>query len=162
MFPMISTLEEVQRLKRVVKRTKDHAARQNIAFADESRSGVMLEVRPPLCASRICSRSISSASLQRLDPVRDGRGPRQSEVAQLLRAVQPPVMKLLYRVIRACRKARQAGDLVRQMARPRSASSLSSGGPEAATDSPPLCRRSRNWCACSALRPRPEIAPLCA
>src|SRR5262249_4016612 len=44
LFPMVSTLEEVQRLKRLVKRTQAELRRGGVAFAEGVPVGVMLEV----------------------------------------------------------------------------------------------------------------------
>src|SRR5262249_3791906 len=44
LFPMISTLEEVQRLKRLVRRTKLQLRRAGVAFGEHLPLGVMLEV----------------------------------------------------------------------------------------------------------------------
>src|SRR5262249_4012791 len=44
LFPMISTLEEVQRLKRLVKRTWISLRRQGVPFAENVPLGVMVEV----------------------------------------------------------------------------------------------------------------------
>jgi phosphotransferase system enzyme I (PtsI) len=44
MFPMITTLEEVQKLKRMVERTKAKLLREGIPFNADIPVGVMLEV----------------------------------------------------------------------------------------------------------------------
>src|SRR5207245_9038160 len=44
LFPMISTLEEVQRLKRVVRRTEAMLQREGVPFSDDVPFGVMVEV----------------------------------------------------------------------------------------------------------------------
>src|SRR5262249_58109405 len=44
LFPMISTLEEVQRLKRMVKRVRDSLTKGGVSFGQDIPVGVMLEV----------------------------------------------------------------------------------------------------------------------
>src|SRR5438477_5237680 len=44
LFPMISTLEEVQRLKRVVNRARAALRREGVAFAEDMPLGIMVEV----------------------------------------------------------------------------------------------------------------------
>src|SRR5205814_9829438 len=43
MFPMISTVEEVQRLKRVLKRTRQALRREGVPFSEEVPLGIMIE-----------------------------------------------------------------------------------------------------------------------
>jgi phosphotransferase system enzyme I (PtsI) len=122
LFPMISTLEEVQRLKRVVKRTKDALRKEGIAFVDDVPFGVMLEV--PAAALSIEALldevdfvSIGSNDLIQYVMAADRDNPK---VAHLCEPFSPPVLRLLHHVIRACRRKDKPVTLCGEMAaRPR-------------------------------------------
>ncbi len=122
MFPMISTLEEVQRLKRVVKRTKDKLRQQGIPFAENMPFGVMLEVpAAALCIDALLDEvdfiSIGSNDLIQYVMAADRDNPR---VAHLCEPFSPPVMRLLYQILRACRRQAKPVTLCGEMAgRPR-------------------------------------------
>lgn len=122
MFPMISTLEEVQRLKRGLKRTKETLRRQGIPFADDIPFGVMLEVPgAALCIDALLDEvdfvSIGSNDLIQYVMAADRDNPK---VAHLCEPFSPPIMKLLYHTIRACRKKDKPVTLCGEMAaRPR-------------------------------------------
>ncbi|MCI0458405.1 MAG: phosphoenolpyruvate--protein phosphotransferase [Gemmataceae bacterium] len=104
LFPMVSTLEEVQRLKRVVKRTKLQLRREGVTFSDEVPLGVMLEVpAAALCIDSILHEidfvSIGSNDLIQYLMAADRDNPK---VAHLCEPFNPAVMKLLAQVIEAC------------------------------------------------------------
>ncbi|MCC6418721.1 MAG: phosphoenolpyruvate--protein phosphotransferase [Gemmataceae bacterium] len=104
LFPMVSTLEEVQRLKRTVKRTKAQLRREGVAFGDDVALGVMLEVpAAALCIEPILHEvdfvSIGSNDLIQYLMAADRDNPK---VAHLCEPFNPAVMKLLAQVIQAC------------------------------------------------------------
>jgi phosphoenolpyruvate-protein phosphotransferase len=104
LFPMISTLEEVQRLKRLVERTREQLRREGLAFADNVPLGVMLEVpAAALCIDHILAEvdfvSIGSNDLIQYVMAADRDNPK---VAHLCEPFHPPVLKILNQVISAC------------------------------------------------------------
>jgi phosphoenolpyruvate-protein phosphotransferase len=104
LFPMISTLEELQRLKRMVARTKAGLARQQMAFADHMPLGVMLEVpAAALCLDALLKEadfvSIGSNDLIQYVMAADRDNPK---VAHLCEPFNPAILKLLHQIIKTC------------------------------------------------------------
>jgi phosphotransferase system enzyme I (PtsI) len=122
LFPMISTLEEVQRLKRMVKRTRAQLHREGVAFAEEVPLGVMLEVpAAALCIDALLEEvdfiSIGSNDLIQYVMAADRDNPK---VAHLCEPFHPPVLKILHQIISACNKQGKPVTLCGEMAgRPR-------------------------------------------
>jgi phosphotransferase system enzyme I (PtsI) len=104
LFPMISTLEEVQRLKKTVDRTRLALQRAGTPFAEDMPLGIMLEVpAAALCIEAILEEvdfvSIGSNDLIQYLMAADRDNPH---VAHLCEPFSPALMKLLHHVIRAC------------------------------------------------------------
>jgi phosphotransferase system enzyme I (PtsI) len=122
LFPMISTLEEVLRLKRVVQRVRNGLQEQNIPHACELPVGVMLEVpAAAVCIHRILDEvdfvSIGSNDLVQYLMAADRDNPK---VAHLCEPFSPALMNVLARVIRACVAKNKPVTLCGEMAgRPR-------------------------------------------
>jgi phosphoenolpyruvate-protein phosphotransferase len=122
LFPMISTLEEVQRLKRVVRRTRAALRREGVPFAEDVPLGVMIEVpAAALCIADILREvdfiSIGSNDLIQYLMAADRDNPK---VAHLCEPFNPAVMRLLAHVIRTCNERDKPVTLCGEMAgRPR-------------------------------------------
>jgi phosphoenolpyruvate-protein phosphotransferase len=122
LFPMISTLEEVQRLKRLVQRTQVALRRDNIPFGEGMPLGVMLEVpAAALCIDDLLGEvdfiSIGSNDLIQYVMAADRDNPR---VAHLCEPFNPAVMRLLAQIIKACNERGKPVTLCGEMAgRPR-------------------------------------------
>jgi phosphoenolpyruvate-protein phosphotransferase len=122
MFPMISTLEEVQRLKRMVERTRATLKRQGVAHAEAMPFGIMVEVpAAALCVEALLPEvdfvSIGSNDLIQYLMAADRDNPK---VAHLCEPFNPAVLKLLRHVIDACNKHGKEVTLCGEMAgRPR-------------------------------------------
>jgi len=122
LFPMISTLEEVQRLKRVVRRTEAALARAGIPFADNVPLGIMIEVpAAALCIDSLLPEvdfvSIGSNDLIQYLMAADRDNPK---VAHLCEPFNPAVLRLLAQVIGACNAQGKPVTLCGEMAgRPR-------------------------------------------
>jgi phosphotransferase system enzyme I (PtsI) len=122
LFPMISTLEEVQRLKRVVERTKSSLHKQSTPFSDDVPLGVMLEVpAAALCVDALLDEvnfvSIGSNDLIQYLMAADRDNPK---VAHLCEPFSPALMKLLNHIIKACNERGTPVTLCGEMAgRPR-------------------------------------------
>ncbi|HLN32582.1 MAG TPA: phosphoenolpyruvate--protein phosphotransferase [Gemmataceae bacterium] len=104
LFPMISTLEEVQRLKRMVARTRESLRRQGVAFGENIPLGVMLEVpAAALCIDALLDEvdfvSIGSNDLIQYVMAADRDNPK---VAHLCEPFSPAILRLLQQVMRAC------------------------------------------------------------
>jgi len=104
LFPMISTLEEVQRLKKIVDRTRLALQRAGIPFAEDLPLGIMLEVpAAALCIESILEEvdfiSIGSNDLIQYLMAADRDNPH---VAHLCEPFSPALMQLLNHVIRSC------------------------------------------------------------
>lgn len=104
LFPMISTLEEVLRLKRMVRRTRQALVREGVTFGDGIPLGVMLEVpAAALCVDALLGEvdfvSIGTNDLIQYLMAADRDNPK---VAHLCEPFNPALLKLLALVIRAC------------------------------------------------------------
>jgi phosphoenolpyruvate-protein phosphotransferase (PTS system enzyme I) len=122
MFPMISMLEEIQRLKRMVQRTEEALEREGVPFAEKMPLGIMVEV--PAAALSIDTLlpevdyvSIGSNDLIQYLMAADRDNPK---VAHLCEPFNPAVLGLLAQVIRACNAHGKPVTLCGEMAgRPR-------------------------------------------
>jgi phosphoenolpyruvate-protein phosphotransferase len=104
LFPMISTLEEVQRLKKFVDRTRLALQRAGTPFAEDMPLGIMLEVpAAALCIEALLEEvdfvSIGSNDLIQYLMAADRDNPH---VAHLCEPFSPALMRLLSHVIRTC------------------------------------------------------------
>jgi phosphoenolpyruvate-protein phosphotransferase len=122
LFPMISTLEEVLRLKRMVRRTREELQHAGIATAERPPLGVMVEVpAAALCIDAILDEvdfvSIGSNDLTQYLMAADRDNPK---VAHLCEPFSPALMRILKHVIEACVARRKSVTLCGEMAgRPR-------------------------------------------
>jgi phosphoenolpyruvate-protein phosphotransferase len=104
LFPMVSTLEEVQRLHRLVSRTKRTLQRAGVPFCDDIPFGIMLEVpAAALCVNDLLETvdfvSIGSNDLIQYMMAADRDNPK---VAHLCEPFSPALMHLLHHIIKAC------------------------------------------------------------
>jgi phosphoenolpyruvate-protein phosphotransferase (PTS system enzyme I) len=122
LFPMITTLEEVQRLKRLVDRTRAALTRQGVAFGEDIPLGVMLEVpAAALCVDALLEEvdfvSIGSNDLIQYVMAADRDNPK---VAYLCEPFSPAIVRLLHQIIKACTEQGKPVTLCGEMAgRPR-------------------------------------------
>jgi phosphoenolpyruvate-protein phosphotransferase len=122
LFPMVSTLEEVHHIRRMVRRTEASLKREGVAFRENIPVGVMLEVpAAALCMNAILEdvdfASIGSNDLIQYVMAADRDNPK---VAHLCEPFSPPVLKLLHHVIRTCNRRGKPVTLCGEMAgRPR-------------------------------------------
>jgi phosphoenolpyruvate-protein phosphotransferase len=122
LFPMISTLEEVLRLKRMVRRTCQALAREGVKFGESIPLGVMLEVpAAALCIDALLEEvdfvSIGTNDLIQYLMAADRDNPK---VAHLCEPFNPALLKLLSTVIEACNRRGTPVTLCGEMAgRPR-------------------------------------------
>ncbi|MFM7150649.1 MAG: phosphoenolpyruvate--protein phosphotransferase [Gemmataceae bacterium] len=118
LFPMISQLEEVQRIKRVVHRTKLALKRDGVPFAEQVPLGIMIEVpAAALCIDELLEEvdfvSIGSNDLIQYLMAADRDNP---QVAHLCEPFGPAILRLLNRVIQACREHNKPVTLCGEMA----------------------------------------------
>ncbi len=119
---MISTLEEVLRLKRMVRRTRQALAREGVSFGERIPLGVMLEVpAAALCVDALLDEvdfvSIGTNDLIQYLMAADRDNPK---VAHLCEPFNPALMKILATVIRACNRRKKPVTVCGEMAgRPR-------------------------------------------
>jgi len=122
LFPMISTLEEVQRLKRVVTRTKMALKRAGVPFVDDVPVGIMVEVpAAAICIDTLLPEvdfvSIGSNDLIQYLMAADRDNPK---VAHLCEPFNPAILRLLSQVIAQCNAHGKPVTLCGEMAgRPR-------------------------------------------
>jgi phosphoenolpyruvate-protein phosphotransferase len=122
LFPMISTLEEVQELKRLVDRTRRDLAEARIPFAEKVPLGIMLEVpAAALCIESLLDEvdfiSIGSNDLIQYVMAADRDNPK---VAHLCEPFSPAILRLLDSIIKACNERKKPVTLCGEMAaRPR-------------------------------------------
>ena len=119
---MISTLEEVQRLKRMLARAQESLRRRKIPFADNMPLGVMVEVpAAALCIEAILKEvdfvSIGSNDLIQYVMAADRDNPK---VAHLCEPFSPAILRLLHHIIKSCNEQNKPVTLCGEMAgRPR-------------------------------------------
>ena len=118
MFPMISMLEEVQRIKRVVHRVKVALTRAGVPFGENVPVGIMIEVpAAALCIEELLEEvdfvSIGSNDLIQYLMAADRDNP---QVAHLCEPFGPALLRLLDRVIRACNERGKPVTLCGEMA----------------------------------------------
>jgi phosphoenolpyruvate-protein phosphotransferase len=118
LFPMISMLEEVHRLKKVVQRTRLSLTRAGVPFGEEIPIGIMIEVpAAALCIEELLDEvdfvSIGSNDLVQYLMAADRDNP---QVAHLCEPFSPSLLRLLARVIRACNERGKPVTLCGEMA----------------------------------------------
>jgi phosphoenolpyruvate-protein phosphotransferase len=161
LFPMISTLEEVQRIKRMVKRTQAQLHKEGVAFADNVPLGVMLEVpAAALCIDAILCEvdfvSIGSNDLIQYVMAADRDNPK---VAHLCEPFHPPILKILQQVIAACNERGKPVTLCGEMAgRPRCFLALFGMGLRRFSMSPAFVPTIKELVRCSQLAVAEQIA----
>jgi phosphoenolpyruvate-protein phosphotransferase len=122
LFPMVSTLEEVRHLKRMLGRTKMGLKAAKVPFADDIPVGIMIEVPgAAMCIDNLLREidfvSIGSNDLTQYLMAADRDNPK---VAHLCEPFGPALYKLLHHVISACVRHGKPVTLCGEMAaRPR-------------------------------------------
>lgn len=161
LFPMISTLEEVRNLKRMVRDTMANLAREGIPFAAKVPTGIMLEV--PAAALAIQSLlpevdyiSIGSNDLIQYVMAADRDNPK---VAHLCEPFSPPIFRLLRHILRACEKHGKPATLCGEMAgRPRCFLPLLGMGLRQFSMSPAFVPTIKELVRCSTMELGKEVA----
>src|ERR1019366_1686289 len=118
MLPMISMLEEVQRIKRIVHRVRLALLRAGVPFGEHVPVGIMIEVpAAALCIEEMLDEvdfvSIGSNNLIQYLMAADRDNP---QVAHLCEPFGPALLRLLDRVIRACNERGKPVTLCGEMA----------------------------------------------
>jgi phosphotransferase system enzyme I (PtsI) len=118
LFPMVSTLEEVQQIKRVVNRTKLTLQRAGVPHGADIPLGIMIEVpAAALCIDELLSEvdfvSIGSNDLIQYLMAADRDNPR---VAHLCEPFSPALLRLLNQVITACNQQEKPVTVCGEMA----------------------------------------------
>lgn len=122
LVPMISTLEEVRQIKKMLKQTIEQLERDKIAYTANVPFGIMLEVpAAALCVHSLLREvdfvSIGSNDLTQYVMAADRDNPK---VAHLCEPFSPAVFRLMRYIIRACIKHQKPVTLCGEMAgRPR-------------------------------------------
>jgi phosphoenolpyruvate-protein phosphotransferase len=118
LFPMVTTLGEVRRLKQLVKQTRADLHRQGVPFGKDIPFGVMLEVPAvALCINDLLDEvdfvSIGSNDLIQYLMAADRNNPK---VAHLCEPFSPALFRLLHQLIHACDRNRTPLTLCGEMA----------------------------------------------
>jgi phosphoenolpyruvate-protein phosphotransferase len=122
LLPMISTLQEIRQLKRVLSQVRVALARQAVAFAEDIPLGVMIEVpAAALCIEDLLDEvdfvSIGSNDLIQYVMAADRDNPK---VAHLCEPFHPAVLRVLRLIVEACNNRGKVVTLCGEMAgRPR-------------------------------------------
>jgi phosphotransferase system enzyme I (PtsI) len=117
MFPMITTLEEMHRVRKMVRRVKQQLEDEGKRFG-EVQIGMMLEVpAAAICIENLLPSvdfvSIGSNDLVQYLMAADRDNPK---VSQLCQPLAPPVLQVLYHVVKACQAAEKPLTLCGEMA----------------------------------------------
>ena len=122
LFPMVSTIEEVRHIKRMVKSAQDSLSIAGTPFAADLPLGVMMEVpAAALCIDTLLREidfvSIGSNDLIQYVMAADRDNPK---VAHLCEPFNPAILRLLRHIVRHCIRAGKPVTLCGEMAaRPR-------------------------------------------
>ena len=120
LFPMITTLEELLFVNNLVKETRSNLRREGVAFGEDVKTGVMVEVpAAAVCIDAILREtdfiSIGSNDLIQYLVAADRDNPK---VAHLCEALAPAIFRVLAHGPRRLPAHRHAGDALRRDGRP--------------------------------------------
>src|SRR5512135_298217 len=127
LFPMITTLEELRYVNRLVEETKRNLRREGVPFGEDVKTGVMVEVpAAAVCIDAILREtdfiSIGSNDLIQYLVAADRDN---AKVAHLCEPLSPAIFKVLQMVLDACQRTRTPVTLCGEMAgQPRSVLTL--------------------------------------
>jgi phosphoenolpyruvate-protein kinase (PTS system EI component) len=127
LFPMITTLEELRQVNRMVDATKQKLRQEGVLFGDDVKTGVMVEVpAAAVCIDAILREtdfiSIGSNDLIQYLVAADRDNPK---VAHLCEPLSPAIFKILEIVIQACQRTGTPVTICGEMAgQPRSVLTL--------------------------------------
>ena len=123
LFPMITTLEELRYVNRLVEETRGNLRREGVPFGEDVKTGVMVEVpAAAVCIDAILREtdfiSIGSNDLIQYLVAADRDNPK---VAHLCEPLSPAIFKVLQMVLDACQRTGTPVTLCGEMAgQPRS------------------------------------------
>jgi len=124
LFPMITTLEELRKINKLVKETQGNLRREAVPFAEDVKTGVMVEVpAATFCIDALLREtdfiSIGSNDLIQYLVAADRDNPK---VAHLCEPLSPSIFRVLQMVLDACGRTGTPVTLCGEMAgQPRSA-----------------------------------------
>ena len=124
LFPMITTLEELRKINKMVKETRDNLKREGVPYAEDVKTGVMVEVpAAAFCIDALLREtdfiSIGSNDLIQYLVAADRDNPK---VAHLCEPLSPAIFRVLQMVLDACGRTGTPVTLCGEMAgQPRSA-----------------------------------------
>ena len=127
LFPMITTLEELRYVNRLVEETRRNLRREGVPFGEDVKTGVMVEVpAAAICIDAILREtdfiSIGSNDLIQYLVAADRDNPK---VAHLCEPLSPAIFKVLQMVLDACQRTGTPVTLCGEMAgQPRSVLAL--------------------------------------
>ena len=127
LFPMITTLEELRYVNRLVEETKHNLRRERIPFGEDVKTGVMVEVpAAAVCIDALLREtdfiSIGSNDLIQYLVAADRDNPK---VAHLCEPLSPAIFKILQMVLEACHRTGTPVTICGEMAgQPRSVLAL--------------------------------------
>lgn len=106
LFPMITTVEELRRLNAMVKETKANLKREGVPFAEDVKTGVMVEVpAAAVCIDALLREtdfiSIGSNDLIQYLVAADRDNPK---VAHLCEPLSPSIFRVIHMVLEACQR----------------------------------------------------------
>jgi phosphotransferase system enzyme I (PtsI) len=106
LFPMITTLEEVRHVNKLVEETRRNLRRDGVPFGEDVKTGVMIEVpAAAVCIDAILREtdfiSIGSNDLIQYLVAADRDNPK---VAHLCEPLSPAIFRVLQMVLEACRR----------------------------------------------------------
>jgi phosphotransferase system enzyme I (PtsI) len=118
LFPMVTTFEEVQRLKRLIHNTRMGLKRDGVAFGESVPFGVMIEVpAAAMCLDHLLDEvdfvSVGSNDLIQYVMAADRDNPK---VAHLCEPFHPAIFRLLKQIIIACAERNKPVTLCGEMA----------------------------------------------
>ncbi|WP_165243641.1 phosphoenolpyruvate--protein phosphotransferase [Paludisphaera soli] len=106
LFPMITTVEELRRLNTMVKEARSNLKREGVPFAEDVKTGVMVEVpAAAVCIDALLREtdfiSIGSNDLIQYLVAADRDNPK---VAHLCEPLSPSIFRVIHMVLEACQR----------------------------------------------------------